>query len=69
MKNYKEYIGGLLKNRTVRFKCDCIVGLDVTGKVVDYKINKSHLEYIVSVNNKIIHIDENTPNMFIDIIS
>ena len=56
----KSFIGN-----TYRFKCDCIMHLDVTGVVVDSEIIGSELILIVSSNGKVVRIGMNLPSLSI----
>ena len=68
MVKYKDYIGSLLVNKTIHFRCDCLINIDITGKVIDYEVNKDEIIYFISVDNKIIKIGENTTGLKIEII-
>lgn len=62
---FKDYIGESLKGHKLRFKCDCLVPLDVTGTIKDYEIISGEIIFIVDVNGKIIKIGENHPNLYV----
>lgn len=62
----KQYIAELFINKTFRFKCDCLIPIDVIGTVKDYNINNSEIILFVNVNNKLIHIGLNTPSLHIE---
>lgn len=62
----KQYIAELFINKTFRFKCDCLIPIDVIGTVKDYNINNSEIILLVNVNNKLIHIGLNTPSLHIE---
>lgn len=62
----KQYIAELFINKTFRFKCDCLIPIDVIGTVKDYNINTSEIILLVNVNNKLIHIGLNTPSLHIE---
>ena len=64
----KQYIAEQFINKTFRFKCDCLVPLDIVGLVKDYNITNSEIILLVSVNNKIIHIGLNTPSLQIECV-
>mgnify|MGYP006962936473 CR=1 FL=1 len=59
----KQFIG-----KKVHFKCNCIVGLDVTGICISYEIAKTEIVFIVESNNKHIRIGSNTPNLQIELL-
>ena len=61
---FKDYIGKSLKDHKLRFKCDCLVPLDVIGVIKDYEIISGEIIFIVDVNGKIIKIGENHPNLY-----
>lgn len=66
----KDYCGHLFLGKRLHFTCNCLIPLDITGVVVDYKIEKhstcEELVFFVSVNDKIIKIGENHPDLFIE---
>ena len=64
----KHYIADLFKNKTYRFKCDCLVPFDLIGTVKDYEIIGNEIVLLVSVNNKIVHIGLNTSALQIEAI-
>ncbi len=68
MVNYKEYVAKQFIGKKVHFNCDCIIGIDITGEVIDYEIVNSEILYKLSVNNKIIKIGENTPGLKIEFV-
>lgn len=68
MVSYKEFVAKQFLNKTVRFKCDCIIPLDVTGKVINFYLEKNEIIYIIESNNKIIKIGENTPNLMMSFV-
>lgn len=63
---FKDYIGKSLKGHKLRFKCDCLVPLDVIGTIKDYEIISGEIVFIVDVNKRIIKIGENHPNLYIE---
>lgn len=68
--NYKEYIAKQFVGKTVRFKCDCLVPMDITGKVIEADTSRSEIIYIVSVDNgkRTVKIGENTPKLQFNIL-
>ena len=62
----REYIAEQFKDNKYHFKCDCILALDIVGKVVDYILEKDEIVLLVSVENKIIKIGLNHPNLKIE---
>ena len=67
-KTFKDYIAQSLKGRNLRFKCDCIVPLDVIGTIKDYEIISGEIIFIVDVKGKIIKIGENHPNLYVEVL-
>jgi hypothetical protein len=68
MVSYKEFVAKQFLNKTVRFKCDCIVPLDITGKVINFYLEKNEIIYIIETNNKIVKIGENTSNLMVSFV-
>jgi hypothetical protein len=68
MVSYKEFVAKQFLNKTVRFKCDCIVPLDVTGKVINFYLEKNEIIYIIESQDKIVKIGENTPNLIVEVV-
>lgn len=68
MVSYKEFVAKQFLNKSVRFKCDCILPLDITGKVINFYLEKNEIIYIIESNNKIIKIGENTPNLMVSFV-
>ena len=62
----KEYIGKLFIGKTLHFKCDCLIPIDVVGKVKDYEIIGHDIVLFVETNKRIIHIGLNTPSLHIE---
>ena len=70
MTKYKQYIGSTLLNRKVRFTCDCIIGLDVVGTVVNYEVVGSEIVYLLATDDgKLVRVGENTPDLRISVVS
>ena len=68
MVGYKEFVAKQFLNKTVRFKCDCIVPLDITGKVINFYLEKNEIIYIIESQDKIVKIGENTPNLMVSFV-
>ena len=66
MKPVKEFIAEIFKGSTYHFKCDCVLSLDVSGKVFDYEINNGEIVLFVSVNSRIIKLGLNHPNLSVE---
>ena len=59
----KDYIANSILGKSFRFKCDCIIKMDIIGKIVDYEIVNNEILFIVNSSGKIIKIGENHPNL------
>lgn len=69
MINYKEHIMSIFKGKAVHFKCDCLLGLDVRGVVVDTEMMGSEIIYILKTKDgKYIKVGENTPGLRIEFL-
>ena len=69
MIKYKQYVGSTLLNRKVHFACNCIIGLDVVGTVVNYEIVGTEIVYLLATDDgKLIRIGENTPDLRISVM-
>ena len=64
---YKEFVAQHLTAHTVRFICDCIIRLDVTGVVTGYEMNGSEIVYIVDTGDRRVKIGENTPKLEVEV--
>lgn len=62
----KEYIARQFISNTYRFKCDCLVPLDINGVVKDYKISGNEIVLLVESQSRLLHIGLNTPNLYIE---
>jgi len=66
---YKEYIISQFNQKAVHFKCDCLIGLDVKGTVVDSEIVSNEIIYTIQTRDgRQIKIGENTPGLKIEFI-
>lgn len=65
MEPIKQYIAKQFVGNIYRFTCDCLLKLDVTGKVLDYEINNGEIIFHVDVDKKIVKIGINHPNLTI----
>ena len=68
MINIKDYIGQLFVGKKLHLKCDCIVGIDITGPCISYEISGNEVILIIEVNNRHIPLGLNTPNLNIEIL-
>lgn len=64
---YKEFVAQHLIGYTVRFICDCIIRLDITGVVTGYEMSGSEIVYIVDTGDRRVKIGENTPKLEVEI--
>lgn len=64
----KDYIGQLFVGKKLHLKCDCIVGIDITGTCISYEISGNEVILIIEVNNRHIPVGLNTPNLNIEIL-
>lgn len=64
----KDYIGQLFVGKKLHLKCDCIVGIDITGPCISYEISGNEVILIIEVNSRHIPVGLNTPNLNIEIL-
>lgn len=67
MTSFYDYVAKQLVGKKVHFKCNCIVGLDVTGVCVSYEIAKTEIVFIIDTNGKNIRVGSNTPKLQIEV--
>lgn len=65
MTEFKKYIASQIIGKKLRFRCDCIMKMDIVGVVVDYELISNEIVFSVDVNSKIIKIGENHPDLYI----
>lgn len=65
---YKEWIAEQLLGKKVRFKCECLIAMDITGKVVEADVSKNEIVYTVESDGRYVKIGENTPKLQIEIL-
>lgn len=68
MINIKDYIGKSFIGKKLHLKCDCIVGIDITGNCIKYEISGAEIVLIIEKDSKHIPIGLNTPNLQIEIL-
>ena len=68
MENIKDYIGKSFVGKRLHLKCDCLIGIDIIGPCVLYKIHDNEIILYIEYNNKQIPIGLNTPNLQIEIL-
>lgn len=69
MTKYKQYVGDTLLNRKVHLTCDCIIGLDVVGTIINYEIVSNEIVYLLATDDgKLIRVGENTPDLKISVM-
>ena len=67
MEPIKDYIATQFIDNTYNFKCDCLLPIDITGLVKDYKIVGSEIVLcVLGDNGKLVHIGLNTPSLQIE---
>lgn len=66
--DFKRFIATALIGKHLRFKCECMVSFDITGKILDMKIENNETIYIIKPDNsdKLIHISENHPKLRVE---
>lgn len=64
----KQYIAERFIGNAYRFKCECLIPIDVIGTVKDYEISHNEIILLVEVNSKIVHIGLNSPSLTIEAI-
>lgn len=62
----KQYIAEQFLGNTYRFKCDCLLSLDIEGEVVDWSESGGEIILYVMYNGKSIPISLNHPNLKIE---
>lgn len=71
MTAYKKYIASQLEGKRVRFVCDCVIRIDITGEVVGHELSQ-HGEIVYKVfvpeSNRTVKIGENTHGLAIEIL-
>lgn len=68
MINIKDYIGKSFIGKKLHLKCDCIVGIDITGNCIKYETSGTEIVLIIEKDSKHIPIGLNTPNLQIEIL-
>lgn len=66
MVEYKKFVGDMLLNKDVHITCDCILSLNIIGKVITYNVEGAEIIYSILTNGKIIKVGENTPGLKIE---
>ena len=59
----KDYMAKLMIGKSFRFICNCIVSMDITGKIKDYEVLGNEIIFLVESKGKIIRIGENHPKL------
>ena len=69
MVEYKEYLKEHFRGKAVHFKCDCLLGLDSKGVIVDTEMIGSEIMFILKTKeNKYMKIGENTPGLKVEFL-
>ena len=70
MRTIKSYLAEMLLNKRVHFKCDCAINLDVTGKVIGWRLHDNEILWDVQLDGgRIIKIGENHPNLNLELLN
>lgn len=64
----KDYIGKSFVGKKLHFKCDCLIGIDIIGYCVLYKIHDNEIILYIEYKDKQIPIGLNTPNLQIEVL-
>lgn len=62
---FKDYIAKQLYGKRLHFHCECIMNIDVEGRIIGHEMSGEEIIFLIDVDGKIIKIGENHPNMFI----
>lgn len=68
MISIKDYIGKSFVGKRLHLKCDCIVGIDITGPCISYEVSGNEVILIIEANNRNIPVGLNTPKLNIEIL-
>lgn len=68
MTPFYDYVAKQFVGKKIHFKCDCIVGLDVTGLCIGYETSKTEIVFIVDTGNRRIRVGSNTPKLQIEVL-
>ena len=63
-----DYIGKSFVGKRLHLKCDCIIGIDITGPCISYEISGNEVILIIEANNRYIPVGLNTPKLNIEIL-
>lgn len=64
----KTYLANSIKGKKVHFRCDCVLGIDVIGDVIDWEMYQNEIIWTIKIEDKTIKIGENHPNMNMEIL-
>ena len=67
MINFKNYIAQQLIGKKLYFECKCLFPLHHEGIIKDFEIENNEIIFLVEIDNKIIRIGENHPNLKVEI--
>ena len=68
MTSIKDYIGKSFVGKRLHLKCDCIVGIDITGPCISYEVSGGEVILIIEANNRHIQVGLNTPKLNVEIL-
>lgn len=63
----KQYMAEQMVGKTFHFKCDCLMSLDIIGRIVDYEITETETIFTVDVKGKLIPIGTNHPKLSVEL--
>lgn len=67
MTPFKQYIVEQLIGKTLHFTCDCILSLNVIGKIIDCEIKDCEFIFtVLTPDGKPIKIGSNHPNLKVE---
>ena len=62
-----EFIGEQFLGKSFRFTCDCIIAIDVKGRVVEWSTAQHELMlHVQTAEGKVIKIGTNTPGLAVE---
>ena len=61
-----NYIGESFVGHSYHFWCDCLIKMDITGKVSSFYISNKEIVLIIKTNTKELKVGLNTPTLKIE---
>ena len=62
----KQYIAEQFLNKKFHFICECLIPINITGIVRNYKIINNEIILYISTEDKLVQIGLNTPALLIN---